>query len=199
VSETPTPARARRTDAERNREKLVAVARDAFAAPGTDVSMTEIARRADVGVGTLYRHFRNRRELLEAVFADDVDAVCAEAAAHAGSAPGDALAAWLRRFFAFYRSKRHVGAELMAQAHDGSPLVTSSRPRVISAGRPLFDAAQRAGDVRADLGLEQVLDLVIATARIEGDQEYLAPILQVVIDGLRPPAGGAGDGDGAGT
>jgi AcrR family transcriptional regulator len=186
MPESPTPARARRTDAERNRERLVAVARDAYAAPGADPSMTEIARRADVGVGTLYRHFRNRQELLEAVFADDVDAVCAEAAAHPEGPPGDALAGWLRRFFAFYRSKRHVGAELMAQASDGSPLVTSSRLRVIAAGRPLFDAARRAGEIRDDVVLEQVLDLVIAAARIPGDEAYLEPILQAVLDGLRP-------------
>lgn len=188
VPASPTPARARRTDAERNRERLVAVARDAYAVPGADVSMTEIARRADVGVGTLYRHFRNRRELLEAVFADDVDAVCAATTAPGAGPPGDALAAWLRRFFAFYRSKRHVGAELMGQADDGNPLVTGSRPRVIDAGRPLFEAAQRAGDVREDLQLEQVLDLLIAAARIAGDEEYLEPVLRVVLDGLRPPA-----------
>jgi AcrR family transcriptional regulator len=191
MPEPPARSRARRTDAERNRERLMVVARDAFAAPGPEVSMTEIARRADVGVGTLYRHFASRRVLLEAVFADDVDAVCAAAEELGDEAPGEAVTAWLRRFFAFYRSKRHVGSELMAQADDGNPLVTGSRTRVIAAGRPLLQAAQRAGDVRDDLTLEQVLDMVIATARIDGDAAYLEPILRAVLDGLRPPCGAA--------
>jgi AcrR family transcriptional regulator len=188
MADDPTRTRARRTDAERNREKLLAVARAAFADPGAEVSMTELARRAGVGVGTLYRHFPHRRELLEAVFADDVDAVCAAAATPDGEAPGDALLAWLRRFFAFYRSKRHVGAELMAQAEDGGALLSGSRERVIAAGRPLLHAAVRAGEIRDDLTLEQVLDIVIAMARVDGDAPYVEPMLRAVLDGLRPPA-----------
>lgn len=184
----PTPKTpARRADAERNREKLLTAARAAFADPGDEVSMAEIARRAGVGMATLYRNFPGRSELLEAVYTDDVDAVC-EAAEASAATPGDALTTWLRRFFAFYRSKRHVGNELLARTDEHNPVVHSGRPRVLAAGRPLLHAAQRAGEARDDLTLEQVLEAVVAIARIDGDAAYVEPILRALLDGLRPPA-----------
>lgn len=188
---TPPPARtpARRADAERNREKILRTARAAFADPGDEVSMAEIARRAGVGMATLYRNFPGRMELLEAVYVDDVDAVCAAAEEIDAATPGAALSAWLRRFFAFYRSKRHVGNELLARTDEHNPVVHSGRPRVLAAGRPLFDAARRAGEVRDDLTLEQALEAVVAVARIDGEAAYVEPILAALLDGLRPPAG----------
>ena len=75
--------------------------------------MAEISRRAGVGMATLYRNFPSRQELLEALFTDDVNAVCAAAATVDGETPGAVLTAWLHRFFAFYNSKRHVGSELL--------------------------------------------------------------------------------------
>ncbi|WP_026910106.1 TetR/AcrR family transcriptional regulator [Patulibacter minatonensis] len=185
----PTPKTpARRADAERNREKLLVTAREAFADPGAEVSMAEIARRAGVGMATLYRNFPGRRELLEAVYTDDVDAVCAAAEAGGAATPGEALTAWLRRFFAFYRSKRHVGNELLARTDEHNPVVHSGRPRVMAAGGPLLDAARSAGDVRDDLSLEQLLEAVVAIARIDGDPGHVEPILEAFLDGLRPPA-----------
>jgi AcrR family transcriptional regulator len=177
----------RRADAARNRERILAVAREAFAVPGEDVSMAEIARRAGVGMATLYRNFPGRSELLEAVYVDDVDAVCAAAEEVRGESPDVALRAWLRRFFAVYRSKRHVGNELLARTDPDNAVVHSGRPRVLAAGGPLFDAAREAGAVRDGLGLEQVLEAVVAVARIEGDAAYTAPVLEALLDGLRPP------------
>lgn len=187
-STTPPP---RRADAARNRQKILVAAREAFAVPGEDVSMAEIARRADVGMATLYRNFPGRRELLEAVYVDDVDAVCAAAAEVADLPPDEALDAWLRRFFAFYRSKRHVGNELLARTDPQNAVVHSGRPRVMAAGGPLFDAARAAGAVRDGLALEQLLEAVVMIARIDGDAAYTDPILSAFLDGLRPrPAGG---------
>jgi len=183
---------ARRADAERNREKILLAARAAFAVPGEEVSMAEIARRAGVGMATLYRNFPGRRELLEAVYVDDVDAVCAAAEVEGAAGPGDALTAWLRRFFAFYRSKRHVGNELLARTDANNPVVHSGRPRVMAAGGPLLEAARRAGEVRDDLGLEQILEAVVAVARIDGEPDYVEPILTALLDGFRSPAGAAG-------
>jgi AcrR family transcriptional regulator len=147
--------------------------------------MAEISRRAGVGMATLYRNFPSRQELLEALFTDDVNAVCAAAATVEGETPGAVLTAWLHRFFAFYNSKRHVGSELLKQSDDSEPFLNEGRSRVLASGRPLLLAAQRSHEVRGDLNLEQVLDMVIAIAKIDGDTRYLQPILQAALDGLR--------------
>ena len=179
---------ARRADAERNRDKILAAARAAFAGSGAQVSMAEISRRAGVGMATLYRNFPSRRELLEALYTDEVNAVCEAAWTAGGETPGAALMAWLHRFFAFYVSKHPVGSELLKDSDGSNPVVGQGRPRVLAAGRPLLLAAQRAHEVRDDLTLEQVLDMVIAIGTIHGDPRYLEPILQTALDGLRPPA-----------
>jgi AcrR family transcriptional regulator len=185
------PAPARRADAERNRDKILAAARAAFADPGAEVSMAEISRRAGVGMATLYRNFPGRQELLEALYTDEVDAVLKaaqtnDAETNDGETPGAALAAWLHRFSAFIASKRHIAAELLKQTDGSSALFKSSRARVMTAARPLLDAAQDAGEVRDDLTLEQILDMIVAIATIHGDTGYTGPILQAALDGLRP-------------
>ncbi len=130
------PAPARRADAERNRDKILAAARAAFADPDAEVSMAEISRRAGVGMATLYRNFPGRQELLEALFTDEVDAVCKAAETIDGQTPGAALVAWLHRFFTFTTGKRHIAAELLRQTDRGNPLFKNSRTRVITtAGR----------------------------------------------------------------
>jgi AcrR family transcriptional regulator len=182
------PAPARRADAERNRDKILAAARSAFADPEAEVSMAEISRRAGVGMATLYRNFPGRQELLEALYTDEVDSVCTAAETIDGETPGAALAAWLRGFFAFITSKRHIAAELLKQTDRSNPLFKDSRTRVIAAGRPLLAAAQYAGEVRGDLTLEQILDMIVAIATIHGDTGYTGPILQAALDGLCPAA-----------
>jgi AcrR family transcriptional regulator len=182
--QSPSQSSARRADAERNRDKIIAAARAAFADPGADVSMAEIARRAGVGMATLYRNFPGRRELLEELFTDEVDAIC-EAAASDGETPGARLSAWLRRFFAFATTKHHVASELLAQSDGDNPLFGESRARVLAAGRPLLAAAQRTHEVRDNLTIEQILDMIVAIAAIRSDTCYVEPILQAALDGLR--------------
>jgi AcrR family transcriptional regulator len=176
----------RRADAERNRGKILAAARTAFADPDAEVSMAEVSRRAGVGMATLYRNFSGRQELLEALYTDEVDAVCEAAVTVGGETPGAALVAWLHRFFAFTASKRHIAAELLKQTDRSNPIFRNNRARVMAAGRPLLTAAQRAGEVRNDLTLEQILDMIVAIATIHGDTGYTRPILQTALDGLRP-------------
>ena len=176
----------RRADAERNRDKILAVARAAFADPEAEVSMAEISRRAGVGMATLYRNFPGRRELLEALFIDEVNAICEAAETAGGEAPGAALARWLRRFFAFITSKRPIASELLEHMDSGDPIFGNNRARVLAAARPLFAAAQDAREIRDDLTLEQALDMIIAIAALRGDARYLEPILQTALDGLRP-------------
>jgi len=187
MSEPVARSTVRRADAERNRDKILAAARAAFADTDELVSMAEISRRAGVGMATLYRNFPGRQELLEALYTDEVNAVCAAAETVEGETPGAALTAWLHRFFAFYNSKRHVGDELLRQSDTSKPFLNAGRGRVLAAGRPLLLAAQRSREVRGDLTLEQVLDMVIAIAKVEGDARYLQPILETALDGLRPP------------
>src|ERR1700759_3036493 len=103
----------RRVAAERNRERILTAARAAFADPDADVSMAEISRRAGVGMATLYRNFSNRRELLEALSIDEVAASAQAAPTVDGAPPGAVFTAWLRRFFIYFTSKRHVAAGLL--------------------------------------------------------------------------------------
>ena len=185
----PVPAPTRRADAERNRDKILAAARAAFADPDADVSMAEISRRAGVGMATLYRNFPGRPELLEALFTDEVDALIEAAetiAAEMPETPGAALVAWLHRFFAFVTGKRHIAGELLKETDRSNSLFQSNRTRVITAARPLLSAAQHAGEVRGDLTLEQILDMIGAIATIHRDTGYTGPILQAALDGLRP-------------
>src|SRR5882757_6500290 len=93
---------AKRADAERNRDKILAAARAAFADPEAVISMAEISRRAGVGMATLYRNFPGRRELLEALYTGEVNALCEAAETVGGETPGARFEAWLHRFFAYF-------------------------------------------------------------------------------------------------
>lgn len=176
----------RRAAAERNREKLVAAAHEAVEEAGSEVSMAEIARRAGVGMATLYRNFPTRADLFEAVYVDEVDALFAATHQPAGTTPGDAFEAWLRRFFAFVPKKRLLIAELLQQPGTPNPLITKNRERLLAIGEPLLRDAQQSGAVRTDLDLVQVLDMIVAISRVPGDLERVEPMLEVVLDGLRP-------------
>lgn len=174
----------RRSDAERNRDRILVAGRAVLADRAAEVSMAEVARRAGVGMATLYRNFPGRHELLETLFAGEVDDLC-DAAGQVSGSPGEALASWLRRFALFHHSKHPIAAELLRHTDATDPVFGSSRDRVLAAGRPLLVAAQQAHQVRGDLGLDQVLDLVLAAATIPGEPAYVEPILQAALDGLR--------------
>ena len=133
--------------------------------------MAEIARRAGVGSATLYRNFANRRQLLEALYVDEIDAVCEAAATIGGDTPGASLTAWLHRFYAYFTSKRLVAAELLKHSDADDPVFGTGYTRVLDAGRPLLLAAQASGETRSTLTLEQILDMVAAIAKIPGDDQ----------------------------
>jgi AcrR family transcriptional regulator len=190
LQQMPPPAsasRTRRSDAERNRARILAAARTAFADPEAEVSMAEVSRRAGVGMATLYRNFPSRQQLLETLFTDEVNAVCEAAGTQKAETSRELLHAWLRRFFVFAKSKRHIASELLADNEDTGPVFfNQNRARVLVAGRPLLAAAQHSHEVRDDLTLEQVLEMIIAIAQIHGDSDFVEPILQAALDGLRP-------------
>ena len=180
-----TAAFGRRSDAEENRRRILVAARTALEDPDADVSMAEVSRRAGVGMATLYRNFPGKHELLEALYADDVSDVCHAAEIVEGDTPGAKFAAWLRAFFSFIASKRHVASELLEITDRTDPIFGNSRARVTAAGLPLFVSAQGAREIRSDLSLDQILDMIHAVAMIRGDERYLEPILTSALEGLR--------------
>lgn len=180
-------APARRADAERNRSKIIEVAREAFAEPGAAPSMAEIARRAGVGMATLYRNFPGRLELVEELFRHTADDMC-EAAEHAtGATPGEAFFSWLMYFHAAGARKGPLASLLLAESADGAPVVLrDSRSRTVEAAEPLFRAAQQSGEVRDDVSLGQILDGIVALGGLDRDPDFPGALVRVLLDGLRP-------------
>jgi AcrR family transcriptional regulator len=177
----------RRAAAARNRDRILTAARAAFTAPDAEISMAEIARRAEVGMATLYRNFPGRRELLEAVFIDEIDAVCDAALTVRADTPGEAFVAWLRVVLAFVPTKRAIVSQLLEHTGHDNALLHANRARALDAGRPLLTAAQRADEIRADLTFDQIIDMINAIAKIPAGPDYLEPMFQTLLDGLRPP------------
>ncbi len=174
--------RPQRADARRNYETLIAVARETFATQGVSTSLEEIARKAGVGIGTLYRHFPTRQDLLESVYADDVEAVVRSADEVASLPPWDGLATWLYRLVDYLGTKRALAEAVNFQ----SELFQSGRASVHAAGETLLSRAQEAGMARAEVTFDDVLRLIAGVTMVEfvepGQRER---VLGVALDGLR--------------
>jgi AcrR family transcriptional regulator len=189
-------ARPKRADARRNYDKVVAAAREAFAEGGASTSLEEIARRAQVGIGTLYRHFPTRQALLEAVYVDEVEGLCRSAAEFEGMAPWDAFEAWLHRLVAYLATKQALAQELLDYVDRSAPLFQSCRAALFTAGEPILERAQQAHVVRDDTNLGEIIQMVGGIAKIPGSEPaQIDHILGIALDGLRyrPPGAGAGD------
>src|SRR5947209_17362828 len=142
ASETPLQtalARPKRADAQRNYDKVLVAAHDAFAERGTSTSLEEIARRAGVGIGTLYRHFPSRQALLEAVYAHEVDEICRKAAVPEDGDEWEAFEGWLRQFVGYMATKQALAQELLDYVNRDAPLFTSCRASIQAAGQPLLE------------------------------------------------------------
>ena len=189
-------SRPMRADAQRNYTRLLDAASAAFLEHGADdVSLEEIARRAGVGIGTLYRHFPTRQALLEAVYRDQVDLLEAQAEELLKTeSPGDALADWLRALMKFSSTKHTLVSALLAGLDKDSELLSSCSRVLRGAADALLARAQEAGVVRADADPGDVIRLVhavnIATQRGPADPGQADRMLALILDGLRPqPAG----------
>ncbi len=182
-------ARAQRADARRNRERLLEVASDAFTESGVDASLEDIARRAEVGIGTLYRHFPSRDALLEAVFRRNVDQLCDGAAALLDALPAEqALDEWMRRFVAYVASKRGLAMHLKSVVSADSELFAYSHDRMHATIRRLVEAAVGAGAIRADADADDLLRAlsgVCLMADGPGWQDQACRISALLMDGLR--------------
>ncbi len=178
--------RPRRADAQRNHDKVVAAAREAFAERGASTSLEEVARRAGVGIGTLYRHFPTRQALVEAVYLDEVQALCTSAEDFAELPPWEALHAWLHRFVAYMATKHALAEELQALADRDANIFQSSRAAFYAAGEPLLRRAQEAHAARLDTDLPEVIQMLVGIAKIPaGDPAQTEHILEIALDGLR--------------
>lgn len=194
--ESPT-SRPLRTDARRNRENLVTVARSAFAAAADDaVSLESIAREAGVGIGTLYRHFPTREALVEAVYAAELDDITAEAPALlAELSPEAALRAWMDRYAMFIATKRGMIDTLRAGWSSGRLATPASRERIVAAIGTIVAAGAEAGTLRADVEPDDVASMlfgVFLSTAATSDPARTARLLDLVVDALHPR--GAGDG-----
>lgn len=186
ISDTTLAPRPKRADARRNYDKVVMAAREAFTEGGAETSLEGIARRAGVGIGTLYRNFPNRQALLEAVYVGEVERLNASVSDFSELEPFDALAGWLRRFLAYAVTKQALIAELFNYIDRDNPLFKACRGSFYAAGEPLLARAQTAGDVRSDVDLPGVLQLVGSIAKIPGaPPEQLEHLLSIALDGLR--------------
>ncbi|WOX21441.1 helix-turn-helix domain-containing protein [Streptomyces solicathayae] len=178
-----------RADARRNVEKIVAAAGALIAEHGADASLEEVARRAGVGSATLHRHFPSRQALLEAVFKDRVEALCAKAGdLLAEPDPGQALSTWLRAVGAHAVANRGLGASLMRDADPS--LGESCHDMVTNAGDALLARARAADAVRPEITITQLLKLVgaiaLATERDNDGPAEADQLLAIAIDGVRP-------------
>jgi AcrR family transcriptional regulator len=183
--------RPKRADALRNYEKLVAAGREAFTEADRSASLEDIARRAGVGIGTLYRHFPTRTDLVQAIYVDEVEALSRSAAELAGLEPWEALTSWLERFVGYVATKQALAEELFAVADEERQAVFAGcRSMLYDAGEPLLHRAQDAGIVRSDVSIEEVVRLVAGIAKIPADNpEDVQRVLAVALDGLRYRAG----------
>jgi AcrR family transcriptional regulator len=177
--------RSQRADARVNHDKLVAAARTLFAEKGTSAPLEEVAERAGVGIGTLYRHFPTRRALFEAVYVDEVEAMARAATDLAELPPWEALSAWLHQYVGFAATKRALNEALM-ETDPNSDVLLTCRTAITRAATALVERAQHAGVVRKDTGFMDVVRMVgaIAMAPTE-DAEEKNRLLELALDGLR--------------
>jgi AcrR family transcriptional regulator len=171
-----------RADARRNYDALLAAAREVFSQLGTDASLEEVARRAGVGIGTLYRNFPTRRDLFESVYVGEVEELCMAARAVAGRDPWEALVAWVHRFVGYVATKK---AMLEALSKD-SPVFRACRAEIEAAGEPLLKRAQDAGVARPDLTFDDFLKLLSGiTSGVFADDAQRDRVLAIALDGVR--------------
>ncbi|MCF2527593.1 TetR/AcrR family transcriptional regulator [Yinghuangia soli] len=189
----------RRADARQNRERVLAAAREVFTESGPEASLNEIARRAGVGPGTLYRHFPNRHALVAAVVKDRVTALCGHAdGLLAADRPADeALADWLRAFLEHARTQHGMGVAAMIADADaagggaeaGGELDLNCHLSIHNSAEALLGRAREAGSVRRDLSADDLIQLVVgialSTAR-SPDPDQPERLLALVLDAARP-------------
>ena len=181
-------ARRPRTDAVRNRERVLEAAKAVFSAGGPDASLEAVARQAGVGIGTLYRHFPSREALFEAVYRREVEQLSDLAEQlKTEPSPVEALRLWLRANVEFVATKKGMSAALALAINSTSELTAYSFDRLTKAARGLLDRAIDAGEIRADISPEDLLRALVGMCYLhnqDGWQSSVMRLLDVFVDGL---------------
>jgi len=175
-------SRPQRADARRNFDALLAAAREAFAEKGPGASLEDIARRADVGIGTLYRNFPTRDELIETVYVAEVERLVEAAAATTALDPWPAFLAWVDAFVGYVGTKRALVEGLNRE----STVFQNCRVGLYASIEPVLRRAQSAGEIRGDVTMEDVVRLLAGLAGVAfADDAQRDRVLGVALDGLR--------------
>jgi len=174
--------RPHRADARRNFDALLEAARDAFGKHGTDASLEDIAKQANVGIGTLYRNFPTRQDLLEAVYVGETQELCRAAQGVADLEPWEAFTAWLDSFARYVATKM----ALLQALNKDSEVFRACKGAMYGSALPLFERAQQDGALRPDARLDDVLRMVSGmVSSVYADDDQRARVMGIALDGLR--------------
>ena len=183
-------ARKPRADAQRNRERILEVAKEAFTRSGANTSLDDIAKQAGVGAGTLYRHFPTRDELLEAVYRTEVEKLAAAERKFAETLPPiEALRAWLLLFVDYIATKQIIAPALNTLVGGPSKVFEASYAQVWEAIRALVKRAMKSGDIRKDLDPIDLLRALIGVANVATSpdwQQSARRLVDILVLGSRP-------------
>jgi AcrR family transcriptional regulator len=179
-----------RTDAQRNRERILEVAKEALTQSGANASLDEIAKQAGVGPGTLYRHFPTREELIEAVYRTEVEKLAAAERTFAETMPPlDALRAWMLLFVDYIATKKIIAPALNSMVGGPSKVFEASYGQVWEAIRALVKRAVKNGDIRKDLDPIDLLRALIGVANVATSpdwQQSARRLVEILVLGARP-------------
>jgi AcrR family transcriptional regulator len=179
-----------RADAERNRDRILEVAKDAFTRLGAEASLDDIAKQAGVGAGTLYRHFPSREALIEAVYRTEVEKLAAAERNFAETMPPiEALRAWMMLFVDYIAAKKIIAPVLNTLLGAGSKVFESSYTRIWDAIRALVKRAIKSGDIRKDLDAIDLLRALIGVSNVASSpdwQQSAKRLVDILITGSRP-------------
>ncbi|MGW0961459.1 TetR/AcrR family transcriptional regulator [Streptomyces gelaticus] len=192
ISAAGASARPMRADARRNYDRLLGEARTAFAEHGTDASLEDIARRAGVGIGTLYRHFPNRHALMNAVFQEALSSLIARSRELAGAErPCRGLVEWLGAIITHAGEYRGLAQALMSTSRDETSALAQCNVPLREAGAVLLARAQAGGDVRSDVSIDDLMQLTnaiaLAAEQSPDDPELAERLLMLTLQGLKGP------------
>ena len=183
--------RKQRTDAQRNRERILEVAKEAFTRAGANASLDDIAKDAEVGAGTLYRHFRTRDALIEAVYRTEVEKLAAAERKFAEAmSPIEALRAWMLLFVDYIEAKHIIAPALNTFVGGPSKLFEGSRAQIHGAIDALVKRAIKSGDMRKDLEPFDLLRALIGVSNVASSpdcQQSAKRLVDILITGSRPP------------
>ncbi len=179
-----------RTDAQRNRERILEVAKEAFAQSGANTTLDDIAKQAEVGAGTLYRHFPTRDALLEAVYRTEVEKLAAAERRFAEAMPPvEALRAWMLLFVDYIAAKQIIAPALNTLIGGPSKVYEANRAQIQGAIDGLVKRAIKSGDIRADLEPFDLLRALIGVSNVAsgpGWQQSARRLVDILITGSRP-------------